>query len=483
MKKKHPTALYHLDHPRPKTRREFLSQGFIQSMEMLVLPSLLNFLSAPRAIAEECPGAQVTQMAEACFVIDCAGGMGTTNLTPPLNQNREPLPAYNRITSRNDFQTTDRFGIRVNTTDEFYNHLTVNTGQNFFVPNSVLQNTSIVGFCGQTTDDTNNNPLGVQSVIAQVGGIGSLLPILGTTATSSGGRSRNTLPLGAAPTPALVRTVNDANTLLTLSPTLDGLSNSPEQDRRELLSAVQKMSASQIQRAASMQFMDGLKSLVNCGFQQAQNLLQTTIELDGRAHPAIANAFGATEASAPNTLEARRSTIVRAVMEGHSPCGVFMLGGADYHTGNMAARLLFHERLATLLGPILNAAAVLNKRTFIFVITDGSIFYREPESGSAAGAEDRVPRSDRGIASMQLLITYNPAGQDNVIKSGQVGYFTDGQAAARDTVIGNNPTALALSMVLNFCYLTGRIPQFQQVVSADKFPRDAATIDQHLGFG
>ena len=40
--------LRHQDHPRPRTRREFLAQSFITGSATVVGPSLLAMLAAPR---------------------------------------------------------------------------------------------------------------------------------------------------------------------------------------------------------------------------------------------------------------------------------------------------------------------------------------------------------------------------------------------------------------------------------------------------
>src|ERR1700722_10405656 len=41
--------LRHQDHPRPRTRREFLAQSFITGSATVIAPSLLGMLAAPKA--------------------------------------------------------------------------------------------------------------------------------------------------------------------------------------------------------------------------------------------------------------------------------------------------------------------------------------------------------------------------------------------------------------------------------------------------
>jgi hypothetical protein len=69
--------LRHADHPRPKTRREFLAQGFITGGASVVLPSIFSLMANPRiAQAVVPPLAQDIQGA----VTSCGISAGSGNI-------------------------------------------------------------------------------------------------------------------------------------------------------------------------------------------------------------------------------------------------------------------------------------------------------------------------------------------------------------------------------------------------------------------
>ena len=191
---------YHLNHPRPRTRRQFLGQGFIAGAAMVASPSLFGLLSKSgnaQAQAASC-GLTAGGAGRIPFIcIDLAGGanMVGSNVLVGLQggfQNFLDLDGYEKqglpaaITPVVDPLMIDTsFGLPFHATSAFLLGMLDKTTQ------PTRDGTNGAVFCTRSSNDTQNNLHNPMYGIAASGSAGGLLTLVGTEPTDSGGNSMN----------------------------------------------------------------------------------------------------------------------------------------------------------------------------------------------------------------------------------------------------------------------------------------------------
>src|SRR5262249_2605360 len=202
--------LKHPDHPRPRTRREFLSQGFIMGSGLIVGGSALT-LASGRAVALSSDLAPLvaqcgiaTQGAGKipfiCFAL--AGGGNTAGSNVLIGQqggqqdflsvdgySTQGLPGdmvpsiTNMTTGNHDFVNTE-FGLA------FHSDSAYLRGMMTKVTDPAIRakiNGAVIP--ARSENDTGNNPHNPMYGIAKAGASGSLLSLIGSQNTDSGGNS------------------------------------------------------------------------------------------------------------------------------------------------------------------------------------------------------------------------------------------------------------------------------------------------------
>src|SRR6202051_1740966 len=200
--------LRHQDHPRPRTRREFLAQSFITGSATVIGPSLLALLAAPRAARATLAG-DISSLLGACGIttgagkipficFDLAGGgniagsnvlvggpKGQLDFLSAAGYSKLGLPGTmvpNPSTTGNNIDST--FGLRFHADSA---HL---RGMKTRVKTaSALSNTAGTVIPALSQNDTNVNPHNPMYGIWEYGARGGLLDLIGSVSSMSGGNS------------------------------------------------------------------------------------------------------------------------------------------------------------------------------------------------------------------------------------------------------------------------------------------------------
>src|SRR6202790_188966 len=210
--------LRHQDHPRPRTRREFVAQSFMTGAATVIGPSLLGLLAAPRT-ARAALAPDITPLLGPCGInlgagkipficFDLAGGgniagsnglvggpkgqvdflsvAGYSKLGLPGTMVPNPSAAGNFIDSS--------FGLRFHSDSA---HL---RGMKIRASAKAMAGTNGTVIPALSQNDTNTNPHNPMYAIYQYGARGGLLDLVGSESSMSGGNSMSppTMVIAAA---------------------------------------------------------------------------------------------------------------------------------------------------------------------------------------------------------------------------------------------------------------------------------------------
>ncbi|MGI9324730.1 MAG: hypothetical protein ACR2PZ_05885, partial [Pseudomonadales bacterium] len=207
-KRKYDDPLCHPCHPRPRTRREFLSQGFITGSALAVGTTLMNVNGKAMALSQDLAallGSCDVQTAGAgkipfiCF--DLAGGSnqagsnvlvgrqgGQLDFLSTAGYERQGLPGdmvpsiVNPNTQTNDF-VDQTLGLAFHSDSAFLRGIMSK------VSPTTAANINGAVIPARSENDTGNNPHNPMYGIARAGANGSLLPLVGSENSDSGGNS------------------------------------------------------------------------------------------------------------------------------------------------------------------------------------------------------------------------------------------------------------------------------------------------------
>ncbi|MDP9084398.1 MAG: general secretion pathway protein GspF, partial [Pseudomonadota bacterium] len=200
--------LRHADHSRPRTRREFVAQGFMTGAATIVGPSLLGLLAGSSAARASGLSADIQAAVTACGIttgagkipficFDLAGGgniagsnvlvggpQGQLDFLSVAGYNKLGLPGGmvpNPSASGNFIDNT--FGLRYHSDSAHLRGMKTRTGA------KATTNTTGTVIPALSQNDTNVNPHNPMYAIYQYGARGGLLDLIGSQSSMSGGNS------------------------------------------------------------------------------------------------------------------------------------------------------------------------------------------------------------------------------------------------------------------------------------------------------
>ncbi|MGO9949443.1 MAG: hypothetical protein ACLPWG_21660 [Steroidobacteraceae bacterium] len=236
----------HQDHPRPRTRREFLAQGFITGAATVVAPTLAGMLAYPRA-ARATLAADIQAAVTACNIttgaglipficFDLSGGgniagsnvlvggpAGQLDFLSVAGYSKLGLPGTMVPNSSTTSFVDASFGLRYHSDSA---HL---RGMKLRASAAAMAGTTGTIIPALSQNDTNTNPHNPMYGIYQVGARGGLLNLIGTESSMSGGNSMSppTMIIPAA-TPTKISSSRDSSGLVSTGQLATLLPNSAD---------------------------------------------------------------------------------------------------------------------------------------------------------------------------------------------------------------------------------------------------------------
>ncbi|MEP6549470.1 MAG: hypothetical protein ABJD53_18570 [Gammaproteobacteria bacterium] len=480
------------EHARPRTRREFVAQGFMTGAATVLAPSLLGML--PRRARANGLSSDINALLTPCGIslgagkvpficFDLAGGgniagsnvlvggpKGQLDFLSVAGYSKLGLPGTMVPNSSAAGSFVDAtFGLRYHTDSA---HL---RGMKARVKTaSALANTTGTVIPALSQNDTNVNPHNPMYAIYQYGARGGLLDLIGSQSSMSGGNSMSPMSMMIpSATPVKISSSTDSKGLVNTGQ-LSTLLPLPS-DVTAVMESVKRISDAKYSQVTA--YLDATKNTAALGphGSQACGYTKSAYVIDAYGNPASVNPdvdpnivgpsgiFTQAEYDASNDFQ-KTAAVMKLVIDGNAAAGTIEMGGFDYHTGDRMTGEARDFNLGNCIGAVLEYAARVNKPVMIYVFSDGSLASSGMIDNSSGGRGKGVWTGDNQNVAATYFLVFDPKGkpvsaQASPESSLQIGYFnSDGGLNTSGSPAGNNVFNLVQMVVLNYIALHGAGP-------------------------
>jgi hypothetical protein len=497
----HPDSpLLFSDHSKPTTRRDFISSGLRTGSGIVAGLSIASLFSTPnKAFAALSPDIQALQSSCGINVqgagkipfiaFDLAGGAniagsnvlvgglgGQQDFLSTAGYNKLGLPGdmapsiANSTTGESDFINTD-LGLAFHSDSAFLRGILEKVS-----PETASKINGAV-IPSRSDNDTGNNPHNPMYAIAHAGADGSLMPLIGSRNTDSGGNSMapsTFLDLNKRPTK--IDRPSDATGLVDVGDLFNLLS---QEDAVTVMESIQRVSAQKMSQVNTQVTRDDvIKDLINCGYVKSADIADRFGDpstLNPLADPDIvgpAGIFNLAEFDSEQEFQ-KTASIMKLVINGYSGAGTVTMGGFDYHTGERGTGELRDLRAGRCMGACLEYAARQNTPLMMYVFSDGSVASNGRIDDSIEGRGKGEWTGDNSSTGAAFILVFNPTGKpelmgataDQIARNQQIGFMrSDASVDTASAPSANNVNLLVETVLLNYLALHGETGQFNNLV-------------------
>ena len=491
------------EHPRPRTRREFVAQSFMTGAATVIGPSLLGMLSALPRSARAALAPDIQSLINPCGIttgagkipficFDLAGGgniagsnvlvggpKGQLDFLSVAGYSKLGLPGTmvpNPSTTGNFIDAS--FGLRFHSDSA---HL---RGMKLRASAKAMAGTNGTIIPALSQNDTNTNPHNPMYGIYQFGARGGLLDLIGSDSSVSGGNSMAppTMVIPSA-MPTKVSSSQDSKGLVSTGQLAQLL---PAADVTNVLESMKRISDAKygVVQAYPSNAALNTAALGATGVQ-ACNYTKAAYVVDRYSSPSAVNPdvdpnivgpsgiFTSAEYQANSDYQ-KTAAVMKLVIDGNAAAGTIEMGGFDYHTGDRSTGEARDLNLGNCIGACLEYAARVGKPVMIYVFSDGSLASNGMIDSSVGGRGKGVWTADNQNVAATYFLVYSPNGrpvpaQSNPELSLQIGFFNpDGSQNTTSSPAGNNVPNLVQMVVLNYMALhsANAIAQFPTLYPA-----------------
>ncbi len=518
----HPDApLLHEDHPRPVSRRDFIRQGFLSGTGVVAGGTIFNLLAGSRA-AQAAISTDLQTLAgtlsNGCELSGGAGGIPFICFDLAGGAN---LAGSNVLVGRNSQLDTlstagysklglpgDRIPGGVETTPNASNtsngDFTDSTLGLVFHSQSamlegILEKISIAGTApningvvipARSENDTGNNPHNPMYRIANTGRDGSVVTLIGSRNSDSGG---NSLAPAESIDPELRPTkVDRPSDVAGMVDTgnLTSILNDPA-DVTAVMESIARLSDAKMGLVNTQLTTDAVvRDLVRCNYIRAAHIADqfAGVDIDPSLDTNIVGPSGIfTQAEFDGDREFRKTaSVMKMVIDGlpdsYAGAGTITMGGYDYHTGDRRVGEARDLRAGRCIGACLEYAAIRGRPLMVYVFSDGSVASNGMvDNSQATGPDDPggqgklVWTGDNSSTACSFILVYNPNGAVTTIRQ-QIGAFrADASVDTTSSPAANNVNLLVETVMLNYLALQGREGEYTGPLGAN--------VGNLIGFG
>jgi hypothetical protein len=497
----HPNSpLLYGDHKKPMTRRDFISSGLRTGGHVVAGASLFSLFANPNS-AQAALSSDLENLRDSCGIsvqgagkipfisFDLAGGAniaGSNVLVGGLGGQQDFLSTagYNKLglpgdmspsianpnAQQSDFINTD-LGLAFHSDSAFLRGILEK------VSPQTAANINGAVIPSRSDNDTGNNPHNPMYAIASAGANGSLMPLIGSRNTDSGGNSMapsRFIDLSKRPTK--IDRPTDVTGLVDVGDLFELLSQS---DAVAVMESIQRISAQKMSQVNSQVTRDDvIKDMMNCGYVKSADLadrfgnpatLDPLLDVDIVGPGGI---FSLAEFDSEREFQ-KTASIMKLVVNGFSGAGTVTMGGFDYHTGDRATGELRDLRAGRCMGACLEYAARRNQPLMMYVFSDGSVASNGRIDDSINGRGKGEWTGDNSSTGAAFFLVYNPTGKPQLMGATaeqnamhqQIGYMrSDASVETASAPSANNVNLLVETVLLNYMALHGEQNSFSSLV-------------------
>jgi len=487
--------LKHEDHARPKTRREFISQGFMAGSASVFGSSVFSLFANPRS-ASAALSSDLETLKASCGIsaqgagkipficFDLAGGANISGSNvlvggrggqfdflstagySKLGLPPDMIPSIDNIagTATSSF-INEELGLAFHSDSAFLRGIQDSSSI------EARANTNGVVIPARSDNDTGNNPHNPMYGIHGAGADGSLLTLIGSRSSDSGGNSMSPLDMiNPAVRPTKVDRPSDVTGLVDVGDLVSLLS---QEDAVAVMESIQRISDSKMNQVNTQITTDEVvKDLVRCGYVKSADLADRfgdPSELDPAQDPFIVGPdaiFNQAEFDGDGEFR-KTASVMKLVANGYAGAGTITMGGFDYHTGNRSTGELRDYRAGRCIGACLEYAKAVGQKIMIYVFSDGSVASNGMVDNSPDGGGKGVWTGDNSSTASAFYLVYDPNGRPTARNNNQIGYMrSDASVETSSSPAANNVNLLAQTVILNYMSMNGDMGNF-----ANQFPR------------
>ena len=533
-KLRHPDAPQrHDNHRRPMTRRELIGQGFMTGSATVLSAGLFG----RKALAQLAPDLQVdanllgcgvdrtgTKIPFICF--DLAGGanlagsnvlvgrggaLGQLDTLSTAGYSKLGLPgdqvpgvaeaAPSATGTSNGDHTDTSLGLAFHSDSAFLRGMYASFRGDAA---AIAAATNGAVIPARSENDTSNNPHNPLYGLQRAGAEGSILTLIGSQNTDSGGNSM---------APAMMINPEFRPTKIDRPSDVTGLVGTSDRPRRlahedevAITEAIYRISKRKMDNNVSTGLPPTrdqvVEELVKCGYLDAAYTKEAfgNVVLNPAADTDIVSdtggIFTTAEFNAGGTdgNEFRKTaSVMKMVIDGYAGAGCITMGGYDYHGGMRQEGEVKDFRAGRCMGAVLAYAMRRQKPVMLYVFSDGALSSNGVIDNTVNGRGKGEWTSDNQDTASPFFLVYNPpafGGRPQLLTSQgltaaqhqQLGAFSaDGNVVRSGTPGANNVNLLVHMILLNYMALNGDQGQFTTV-----FPNhglgDPALLDRFIAF-
>ncbi len=488
--------LRHPDHSLPRTRREFISQGFMTGGAAVAGVSALSMFANPRAAyASLAPDLQAlkqtcgTALAGAgkipfiCF--DLSGGAniagsnvliggqgGQMDFLSTAGYSKLGLPGDMVPNAPNAQSPTNNF-INSSLGLAFHSDSAFLRGMLTKVSPATAANVNGAVIAARSENDTANNPHNPMYGINKAGADGELLTLIGSRSSDSGGNSMAPLSMiDPSVRPTKVDRTSDVTGLVDTGKLVGLLSQA---DAVAVMESIERLSDKRLGKVKTKITRDAvIKDLVRCGYVKSADLADRygdpsalNPELDTKI---VGPAGIFTQAALNSDGEYQKTAaVMKLVMNGYAGAGTIQMGGFDYHTGDRSTGEMRDFRAGECMGACLEYAARVGVPLMMYVFSDGSLSSNGRVDSTVGGRGKGEWTGDNQSTAATFFLVYNPKGRPQLFtgdatpaaRHQQIGYFrADASIETTSSPAANAVNLLVETVVMNYMALHGTQGQF-----------------------
>lgn len=480
--------LLHPDHGKPRTRREFIAQGFMAGAATVSGASLFSLLASPGRAHALSPALEDRKIpcgirseggGKVPFIcFDLAGGANIAGSNVLMGKSGGQFDflstaGYNKLGLPGDMLpnlpefVNQEFGLAFHADSGFLRGLqdTVSIGARANIEGSII--------AARSENDTGNNPHNPMYGILKAGADGELLSLIGSQSSESGGNSMAPMSLiNPKARPTKVDRPTDVTGLVDVGDLTSILS---QRDAVAVMESIRQISRSKLDNVdTTVSTRDSaIKDQVDCGYVKSADLTErfgNPADLDPASDADIVGNSGIFtnaefNAGSREGREFRKTaSVMKLVQNGYAGAGTITLGGYDYHTGERATGESRDYLAGRCMGACLEYAHRTQTRLMLYVFSDGSVSSNGRIDDSEGGRGKGEWTGDNQQTAASFFLVYNPTGKP-VVRNHQIGFMrADASVETASSPAANNVNQLVQTVVLNYMALNGEEGNFDNVM-------------------